>query len=105
MKQTDLTLVQLKTKLGEAGPWHCFYLNEIGEIMMADGEEALAAEETLRGLLDDGDWEKQYLALCWLSDNAANLSPETIQKIHEFKADPAHQEIVRQAAEAAKKGV
>lgn len=99
MRQTSLSLRELEAELETPTGLYpqCLVVNEIGEIMMAGGEEAARAEEIIGGLLDGANQDKQCIALCFLSDNAANLSPETIRKIGQFRNDPAHQEIIEAA--------
>ncbi len=99
VRQTDLTLAELKNSLQMGLPKQCFYINEIGVILVAGGEDAALAEETLKELLSDKDQERKCLAFCWLSQNAADLSADTIRKIGKFKNDPANQETVQIAEE------
>ncbi len=99
MRKTSLTLPELKNILQGGLPQQCFYMNEIGEIMVEGGEDSVLAEEALKELLGDKDQERQCLAFCWLSQNAEKLSADTLREIGKFKNNSVNKETVRIAEE------
>lgn len=97
-RQTDLTLEELVAEFEKPWPRHrrCLIINEVGEICNQGGEDAKKAEEFLRRLLSSEHSSDRLYAFSWLSV-IENLSPQTSQKLEEFKEDPTNEEIIAEA--------
>ena len=97
-RQTSLTLEELISEFRK--PWpkfpRCLLINEIGEICNEGGKDAKKAEEFLRSLLGSEDEKDKLYAFSWLSV-IENLDPQTLERLKEFKKDPANKKIIERA--------
>lgn len=76
----------------------CFIINEIGGICFGNDKELRKrAEEFLRDLLENKDYEDERdIVFCWLSV-IENPDSQTIALIKKFKKDPVNQEVIEDA--------
>ena len=104
MRQTDLSYEELVSILadpqrnGREEP-ACFFLNEMGGILLEGNKDADRAGTYLLEVLEQEDEAAKFIALCYLII-APTVYEYVNQKLQQFVDEPRNEEIVTRARRA-----